>query len=764
MDCLDDETAALVVTGGLSSAARAEVDAHVDGCEDCFQLLALLAETITPPEKDEQPASDSGIPAARVWKKGSTVGRYVLIEQVGAGGMGTVYAAEDPALARTIAIKLVRRGLRTDRANENLLAEARMMAQLSHPNVVPVYDVGSQDDFVFLAMELIEGANLRQWLGAEKRSWQDIQRVFLAAGEGLVAAHRAGLVHRDFKPDNVLVGKDGRVVVTDFGLAHSTVAPSDRVAGTLRYMAPEQQAGRIADAKSDQFSFAVALQEALTGERPGWLDKIVVRGTEAHPDNRFGSMAELLVALRHARSRRWLWAAVGLAVVAGGMLFVRHETHVCTDQVPVQLGRVWNDQRKSDIQRMFRDNPAAWQSVEKTLDAYAAQWSALHVEACNAPQSAELLDAKVACLGERLVELDQAATMFTTVDSPHAIAAAPLAAKALTPIASCGDARALLAIKPPPPAIAAQVADLRKQLVRAKAMRDAGRLDDAVVHLQLAVEKCETTGYEPLIATALLQLGDAQLANGDAISADEALGKAALAADSSRDDITRARALTRQLYAVGYVREQFDRVAALDAQIASILVRIGGNDELEGDRLQTTGMIALAQRDYPGAADKLARAVALREKTFGPRGRRVAMSKESHCLALTDENQLDAALVECNSALEIWREALGKDHPDVSLALKAIARIELLQGHVDDSCRDAKQALAIEEASLAPDHPTIAGTLLIVGDCQVAKGNRKGAEEAFRRAIDIRTAKLGPTHPKTIDAHARLDGIMPKRE
>jgi serine/threonine protein kinase len=304
--CLDDETAALVLAHELDEQALAEVEAHIDGCAECFALLASLAETATPSPEPAQPAEalasveDVPTKGPRVWKRGSTIGRYILVEQVGAGGMGTVFAAEDPALARTIAIKLVRTTLRSDRSNGNLLAEARMMAQLSHRNVVPVYDVGSQDDFVFLAMELIEGMNLRQWLLAEKRSWREVQRVFLEAGRGLVAAHRAGLVHRDFKPDNVLVGRDARVVVTDFGLAHSTLSPSDRVAGTLVYMAPEQRDGQVADAQSDQFSFCVALSEALTGERPAsnerdarmpaWLARIVARGMSPHPGARFASM------------------------------------------------------------------------------------------------------------------------------------------------------------------------------------------------------------------------------------------------------------------------------------------------------------------------------------------------------------------------------------------------------------------------------------------------------------------------------------------
>ncbi|HEY8074936.1 MAG TPA: serine/threonine-protein kinase, partial [Labilithrix sp.] len=351
MQCLDDETAALVLVRGLGSEALAAIEEHVDGCEDCLHLLASLAETMTPPP---DPPSDTGGGSTRMplYQRGARIGRYVLVEKVGAGGMGSVFAAEDPALARTIAIKLVRTTLRSDRANENLLAEARMMAQLSHPNVVPVYDVGAEAEHVFLAMELIDGGNLRQWLAEEKRTVPAIVRVFLEAGRGLVAAHRAGLVHRDFKPDNVLVGKDGRVVVTDFGLAHSTLAPSDRVAGTMAYMAPEQRDGKVADARSDQFSFAVALYEALTGERPrigaastaspAWLGRIAARGMATDPEARFPSMQAMLDALAHDPKRAWrrrigALVAIGAVVAIGGAMWSARRTHACAEAVPAKL-------------------------------------------------------------------------------------------------------------------------------------------------------------------------------------------------------------------------------------------------------------------------------------------------------------------------------------------------------------------------------------------------------------------------------------------
>src|SRR4051794_3151166 len=280
----------------------------------------------TDPDSTPSPAAED--PSQSDLERGSTLGRYLLLDELGQGGMGVVYKAFDPELGRPVALKV----LRSDSANqsERLLREAQALARLSHPNVIAVFDVGTVAERVFIAMEFVEGPTLRQWLKQATRSRQEILDVFLAAGAGLAAAHRAGLVHRDFKPDNVLVGADGRVRVLDFGLARAAdpgaplvdVGPSDAVhipdpsehqtaparvqprsdsrpaprptgptdageissgsfdrlrvsltqvgtiMGTPHYMAPEQHRGEPADERSDVFSFCVSLYEALYREFP----------------------------------------------------------------------------------------------------------------------------------------------------------------------------------------------------------------------------------------------------------------------------------------------------------------------------------------------------------------------------------------------------------------------------------------------------------------------------------------------------------------
>ncbi|MFP2932474.1 serine/threonine-protein kinase [Pyxidicoccus sp. 3LG] len=225
------------------------------------------------------------------------VGRYFLLKRLGEGGMGVVYAAYDPDLDRKVALKLLHADRRTDteEARARLLREAQAMARVSHPNVIPVFDVDVWGDRVFLAMELVDGGTLSSWVKEGQRSWREVLEAFLSAGRGLQAAHEAGLVHRDFKPANVLVSRAGRVFVTDFGLARpvgalprealapegeSSFLPAERrmletplteagnIIGTPSYMSPEQFRGDDLDPRSDQFSFCVALYWALYRQRP----------------------------------------------------------------------------------------------------------------------------------------------------------------------------------------------------------------------------------------------------------------------------------------------------------------------------------------------------------------------------------------------------------------------------------------------------------------------------------------------------------------
>jgi hypothetical protein len=299
---------------------------------------------------------------------GDRVGRFVITARLGEGGMGVVVAGHDPDLHRDVAIKLLRAGADAPGYRARLLREAQALARLHHPNVVSVYEVGADGDRIYVAMELVRGLTLTRWLAHRRRPWREVVAMFIAVGEGVAAVHRAGLIHRDLKPDNVLVDDTGRARVADFGLARRASDDGDAAAaasasspawnakltrtgavmGTPGYMAPEQQWGADVDARADQYSFCVAMRSALAAvpmsalptidERapdppravvqhdwsgiPRALRDLVNRGLAYDPSERFASMDELLVALRAtvASKRAKVAAVVASTVFAVGVV------------------------------------------------------------------------------------------------------------------------------------------------------------------------------------------------------------------------------------------------------------------------------------------------------------------------------------------------------------------------------------------------------------------------------------------------------------
>ncbi|MEM9458741.1 MAG: serine/threonine-protein kinase [Myxococcota bacterium] len=387
--------------GTLADDERQRVEHHVDECDHCMTLLADVAQLAAPTRPTP----------THLHRGGDRLGRYVLLREVGRGGMGMVFAAYDPELDRQVALKILRDPAGDHRdpcaAHDRLAREAKTMAKLSHPHIVPVFDVGQAplpgetEPVLFVAMELVEGQTLRTWRSPTRR-WDEYVRLFVQCGRGLAAAHDAGIVHRDFKPDNVLVDAQGRARVTDFGLArrleHSderpplATGPSNRsgpdgatvhtehgqLVGTPAYMAPEQFSTEPATPAVDQFAFCVSMYEALYGVRPfegqtfellreaiqhdlpreppttggpspPWLRRVVMRGLAKRPEDRHPSMDALVTTLergleRQARYRR-LAAGVGLLTLLTAGAYTagvqRSEPTPCP-QDPTWLADVWD--------------------------------------------------------------------------------------------------------------------------------------------------------------------------------------------------------------------------------------------------------------------------------------------------------------------------------------------------------------------------------------------------------------------------------------
>jgi hypothetical protein len=359
-----DETLAQLAHGRLTGAALTTAEAHLDDCGTCRSLLAAVSNGSAPYVAAERSALTVG----------ERLGRYEIETLIGAGGMGMLYSARDTQLNRRAVLKLMRPAFGGELGRVRLLREAQAMASLSHPNVVGVYELGESGERVFVAMELVEGGTLRDWMKSPG-TWKDVVSMMVQAGRGLAAAHAAGVIHRDFKPENVLVGRDGRPRVGDFGLsrpelvaeeelpknASMRVTRTGTMLGTPAYMSPEQLAGKPADARSYQYSFCVTLYEALTGKRPFPADTleelrarasggmppppkdgpvpaavwaVIARGLHPDPKQRFPDMDALLTLLSAplpevaaevvaapVRERRWpkvLRTALLAMLVSGG--------------------------------------------------------------------------------------------------------------------------------------------------------------------------------------------------------------------------------------------------------------------------------------------------------------------------------------------------------------------------------------------------------------------------------------------------------------
>ena len=449
-------------------------------------------------------------------QRGDRLGRYTVLELLGHGGMGLVYAAYDPQLDRRVAVKVLRaRGSRgsTERARQRLLREAQAMAKLSHPNVVAIHDVGTVEHEVFIAMEYVDGGSLDRWLHEKPRPWREVVAVFAEAGRGLAAAHAVGLVHRDFKPANVLLDRAGRARVTDFGLAQigdptstgsssEMTGPSlvltsgDGLLGTPAYMAPEQHARTGVDARTDQFGFCVALYEDLfafhpfggdtIGEMasavsrgqlrevpsdmdvPAHVRRALMRGLAREPSARWPDMDALIAALLDdpaRRRRRWLGMAAAVAGIAGVVALAARKPPAPAPEPPPCEGAgddvdgVWSPERRAAITKAFAATKqphaaSVWARSTEVIEGYAARWRGSARDACEATrvrgeQSDSLFDLRRACLDRRLHELDVRLELLEKVDAKMVDRGFDVATS-LTPIDVCEDAERLRATVPLP--------------------------------------------------------------------------------------------------------------------------------------------------------------------------------------------------------------------------------------------------------------------------------------------------------------------------
>lgn len=721
---------------------------------------------------------------------GERLGRYLVLYRLGSGGMGVVYAAFDLELRRRVALKLMRRAGPSGAPALSSL-EARAMARLVHPNTVTVYDLGVEGDRVFLAMELVSGVTLGEWLGLRRRGWREVLEVLVRAGQGLAAAHREGIVHQDFKPSNVMISENGEVKVLDFGLArllgpepgaestHSG-ATSPR-GGTPGFMAPEQIEGREPAPAADQYSFCATLARSLFGSRavipsapdavggpgdraplprvagrvPGWLRRALRRGLAVRPADRFASMDDLLAAisLQRHRARTWVGLGIGLAAVAaaGLVLLVRSANRPapCGGAAQAWVG-VWDDGQRELLRRGARAARSAAVSeavrfVESSLDRYVLDWSREYVSACRATtvhrdQSEEVLDLRMACLEDRRAEA-RALVHLLAEGGSEELLQAPAAVGRLRPPGPCGERSELVLLAPVPERREAEIQKIRTSVERQRARLRFGREPDPAV-LRRAADQARALPYRPLEAQALFVLGGTLDREGESERAESVYEEALLAALASGDRVTQAEIAIRLIYLTGYHLPDRD-VSAWWSRYAEAAVEPLGDARPE---LRVLLEGALGHDDWAaGRADEAGehyrRALTTMEKAPAIPVSRAIVLLNNAALAFSGEQAIESL----ERALRL-SEGFGSSSPLLARPLANLASQLAIHGRFEEALRRMRRSLELSRAHLGPDHREIAYPLVGVGQILLRMDRAVEAEESLAAGVELAEAGFGEDH------------------
>jgi serine/threonine-protein kinase len=744
---------------------------------------------------------------------GTAVGRYTIERFVGRGGMGEVYAAHDPELARTVAIKMLRATIGSPvKARLRLQREAQAMARLNHPNVVSVFDVGTVGDQIFVAMELVDGVALAEWQ-QEPRRWRELLDVFVAAGRGLAAAHAVGIVHRDFKPHNVMVA-GRRVVVLDFGLAlrdedsgeAAAAAPAAALdlsltttgafVGTPAFMSPEQLDGQPATARSDQWSFCAALYAALFGREPFGgrtieerrraialgpapptaprrvprrIAALVVRGLAEDPAARHPSMTALLAALERdpwRRARPWLVAGAATALVAGVVVAARPRAPSCASAAAGALAGVWDDGARAALRGAFAavGKPFAQAAAERTighLDRYAADWTTMRVEACAATlerreQSPQLMDLRMACLDRRKSELGALAQALGRDVGADTAARAVDAALQLTQVAACADTTALATRVPLPeaPELRRSALELLEAVERVGALDDLGKYDEARAAWGLLTAAAGHP-YPPLRARALgISSWLAMNGPGGSAAATSLLEAALRAAVAARDDDLTGRLWVNVIgnrVEVGKYQEGIDLMLAGDLALAR-----GGCPPASLAELERIAGIALR---YLGRIDEAKqrgqRAVEiLRGQPGPPPGLVAALVSTAGTYAVSGDGETARRLGE--EAVAVAEKLYGPRDRHVAPALGVVAQALIRLHRPGEAIALYRRALGIYEEIYGAENRNAAIDRLNLAEAELFAGDLDAARADYERSVERIAKVMGPDHPALAEALAGL--------
>ncbi len=776
--------------------------------------------------------------------------RYILLEPLGQGAFGAVYAAYDPELNRKVAIKLLvprkDHGDDPEKGRDRLLREAQAMAHFTHPNVVAIYDVGTYSldeklqvsavvrEGVFLVMELVDGQRFDTWARARKRSWREIVGPAIAAARGLAAAHDAGLVHRDFKPANVLVDRSNQPKVLDFGLARlhgersespSSLSSSDvarlgswhdsihdssegvmlgealtrtgTVLGTPRYMALEQHRGDDADAASDQYAFCVCLYELLFGgppfrsrrlddlirekletrelrapnkDVPQWLFRVVKRGIDPDPQQRYEDMNALIVALQRdpARRRRRVGLVVGLAAVTvGSSVAVGRMSGGAEDceAHASDLEGVWDPSVAARGEAAFAATTLphadqSWRTVSTSLDDWAQAWVGQRVELCEAqrrPDGSSVADQgrSLVCLERHLRRTAGLTRVLGTADE-EVVAAAGLMASELESPAVCVRRAA---IEPMNDALGDPGrAEAEEAVAEARALMAVHKDEAALGSARTAAKLCADQG-DDLRARAQLVLARALLHTEHADEARDEVSHAIELAERAGDDELACEGMVvlfRSLAEAG----DYDG-AELVARLATSRIEAA----LVGDRVAAMlayhrGALRLTQGRYDEGYDPLMQARILRERMHGPSHPLVAQVDNALGVALYRDGRREEALEAFERAIAGFEGALGPEHPQLGRVYNNLGNYWMAAGSYDRAYEQLQRSAQINAANYPPDHPshgTAHHNLALVARAQ---GDRHKALRHLEQSEKVRSTRLGDEHPNVLRVRSLRAGVL----
>ena len=696
------------------------------------------------------------------------LGPYEILGVAGSGGMGVVYRARDSRLGRQVAVKVIRPDRRMEdprRSVERLRTEARHTAQVQDPRVVPIFNIGVADGQLFVVMAFVEGVRLEKWLEADRRTVSDVLHVFTEAGEGLAAAHRVGVVHRDFKPSNVIVGPSGNVRIVDFGLARAigeSAVPSSAqssgaqaripssgsltetgaVLGTPGYMAPEQERGERVDAQADQYSFCVALRLALEHvaretktQIPSRVTAAIERGLVETPSDRWPQMESLLAALSPRRKRFAMTSTLLLGGAAVAVLLAAQQNTTTCPQW-LGLGAVWNPTRARQTEAFLRTahgdtGDAAWPRlharVEHYADAYADSVDTVCADESEADVRHQCLFHARRSLGVMLDAVSDAPT-----DRLFALARAVGGLQAPESCLAEGESERW----PDDPELRAGVAGVRGAVAEARAAYEIAALERAWTTASTALSEAQSLGYAPLLVEALVLAGDVQSGRGERSDAQTHYALAYELAHSQGADRWAAQAALGMAI-VAEQRGELDEDLRWLRHAEAISERAGGLEKVAGAVAVRRGRVHQLRSNHDKALEQFEIALDIARR-LDPEGRLVGNMSIAVAGALAQTGRPAEAVDLMLDGRERIERAMGPNHPSVALASINLAELfRSLGKDKEQVLQFAEQAVAIYETTFGPTDPRLGGPLAVLAEVYVEAERFEDAERSASRGLKL---------------------------